>query len=78
VALERAPFQPAPEPVGPVLDGQAAPVRLGGAGAPLDDDAILSLQRTAGNRAVGRAIERGLIHRDDVASPQDTSDCRPS
>jgi hypothetical protein len=30
-------------------------------------DTVLSLQRTAGNRAVGRAIERGLIQRDDKA-----------
>lgn len=29
-------------------------------------DVVLSLQRTAGNRAVGRALARGLIQRDDA------------
>jgi hypothetical protein len=46
----------------------ASPSRSSGAtGAPMGDDEILSLQRTAGNRAVGRAIDRGLIQRDDAA-----------
>jgi hypothetical protein len=44
----------------------ATPSRSAG-GAPLGDDEILSLQKTAGNRAVGRAIDRGLIQRDDAA-----------
>jgi hypothetical protein len=39
----------------------------GATGAPMGDDEILSLQKTAGNRAVGRAIDRGLIQRDDPA-----------
>jgi len=45
----------------------AAPEAVGG--APLGVDQVLSLQRTAGNRAVCRAIAAGLIQRDDDASP---------
>ena len=39
------------------------------AGAPMGVETVLSLQRTAGNRAVGRALSRGLIQRDDKAAP---------
>jgi hypothetical protein len=50
-----------PLPAAPVV--AASPEAVGG--APMGVDTILSLQRTAGNRAVGRAISRGLIQRDD-------------
>jgi hypothetical protein len=62
VPLER---DVAPEPAAaPVAAAPAvfSPLR---AGAPMGDEQILSLQQTAGNRAVGRAIARGLIQRDD-------------
>ena len=42
----------------------ASPEAVGG--APMGVDAVLSLQRTAGNRAVGQAIASGLIQRDDA------------
>jgi len=42
----------------------AAPEAVGG--APLGVDQVLSLQRTAGNRAVCRAIASGLLQRDDA------------
>jgi hypothetical protein len=54
--------QIAPAPVAAPGPGLVAPAH---AGAPMADEQILSLQQTAGNRAVGRAIARGLIQRDD-------------
>jgi hypothetical protein len=82
VALEHdaAPAAPQPAPIAVATPEAATVVRLsrsgvaapsraaGAAGAPMGDDEILSLQRTAGNRAVGRAIDRGLIQRDDAAA----------
>jgi hypothetical protein len=53
---------PAQAPAPPVV--VAAPEAVGG--APLGVDQVLSLQRTAGNRAVCRAIATGLIQRDDA------------
>ncbi len=52
----------APAPAPPVV--VAAPEAVGG--APMGVDQVLSLQRTAGNRAVCRAIASGLIQRDDA------------
>jgi hypothetical protein len=66
VAPEPAPAvvaAPGPPVAAPLA--RAATVASPRPGAPLADDAVLSLQRTAGNRAVGRAIDRGLIQRDD-------------
>jgi hypothetical protein len=63
VAVEHEAVPAAPQPA-PAVAVAAAPVM----GAPMGDEAILSLQKTAGNRAVGRAIERGLIQRDDAAA----------
>src|SRR3954452_19871453 len=51
-----------PAPAPPVV--VAAPDAVGG--APLGVDQVLSLQRSAGNRAVCRAIAAGLIQRDDA------------
>lgn len=65
MAAEHEPAVAPPQPAPPVAI--AAPAAAGG--APLGVDAVLSLQRTAGNRAVGRAIARGLIQRDDKANP---------
>jgi hypothetical protein len=42
-------------------------------GAPLGVDQVLSLQRSAGNRAVCRAIASGLIQRDDTGAPATAS-----
>jgi hypothetical protein len=53
---------PVPAPAPPVV--VAAPEAVGG--APMGVDQVLSLQRTAGNRAVCRAIAAGLIQRDDA------------
>src|SRR5690242_4368537 len=53
---------PVPAPAPPVV--VAAPDAVGG--APLGVEQVLSLQRTAGNRAVCRAIASGLIQRDDA------------
>jgi hypothetical protein len=55
-----APAPPAKAPP-PVV---AAPAAVGG--APMGAQQVLSLQRTAGNRAVCRAIASGLIQRDDA------------
>jgi hypothetical protein len=52
----------APAPAPPVV--VAAPEAVGG--APLGVEQVLSLQRTAGNRAVCRAIASGLVQRDDA------------
>jgi hypothetical protein len=52
----------APAPAPPVV--VAAPEAVGG--APLRVEQVLSLQRTAGNRAVCRAIASGLVQRDDA------------
>src|SRR6478609_1623230 len=57
---EQTPAAPAPAP--PVV--VAAPDAVGG--APMGVEQVLSLQRTAGNRAVCRAIASGLIQRDDA------------
>jgi hypothetical protein len=57
---EQTPAAPAPAP--PVV--VAAPEAVGG--APMGVEQVLSLQRTAGNRAVCRAIASGLIQRDDA------------
>jgi hypothetical protein len=57
----------APTPAPPVAAPPvvvAAPDAVGG--APLGVDQVLSLQRSAGNRAVCRAIASGLIQRDDA------------
>src|ERR1700753_291851 len=59
---EAAAKPPVPAPAPPVV--VAAPEAVGG--APLGVDQVLSLQRTAGNRAVCRAIASGLIQRDDA------------
>lgn len=58
--MEHEPAAAAPAPAPPVV--VAAPVAVGG--APLGVEQVLSLQRTAGNRAVCRAIASGLIQRD--------------
>jgi hypothetical protein len=54
--------EPAAAPVAAIEPAVVSPLR---AGAPMGDQQVLSLQQTAGNRAVGRAIARGLIQRDD-------------
>jgi hypothetical protein len=61
-----APPAPAKAPASAPPVVVATPAAVGG--APMGADQVLSLQRTAGNRAVCRAIAGGLIQRDDTGA----------